>query len=126
MKRAFFPLLPLAVIFFGMACSFSLYPAEVVETPLSTTLKPASPNTAPPPVLSTTFVIAERALWLRETPNGQRLIAMPAGSGMIVERCEVVENTGWAFGTFVDDSGKHWVGYAAARYLSDIDCMEEK
>jgi hypothetical protein len=74
-------------------------------------------------------VMADVALRVRDMPEewgGSELTTIPRGDFFRVYACMDVQGTAWAFGSYTDSHGKHWVGYAAARYLSDIDCMEEK
>ena len=81
-----------------------------------------TPTTAPESGLSTTTVTAERALRLRDLPESQggtTLTIMPNGSEFTVSYCIEVSGTIWAYGSYKDSTGKHWLGYSAARYLQN-------
>lgn len=102
-------------VFALLACALPASPT-VLQASVSGNAKLASSITAqtrtPPAV-----VIAIKTLWLRDA-KGSGLTVMPNGSQMDVIYCRTVRGTTWAFGYYVDETGKQWAGFAAARYLS--------
>lgn len=115
MKKIKFSLALIAVSLSALACVIPAAPTvlraqvegqNAVIEPTST-FTPAVPS----------VVIATKALWLRDA-RGVGLTVMPNGSLLDVIYCRTVRETKWAFGYFIDQHGKRWVGYAAARYLS--------
>lgn len=108
-------------LFFLSACSPVWEEIEKSSLELGSGKEKTSLSTTTPENKLSTTVTAELALRLRDLPENQggyELTTMPNGSVFTVSYCRDFGGTLWAYGSYVDGSGKNWIGFTAARYLS--------
>lgn len=84
-------------------------PSTVTTVPTPEATRQLSDNT---PTVTPLVVIAEKALRLREYPNGVELALMPKDTRVTVLSCIFVGRTQWAYVKY-----GQMTGWSAARYI---------